>query len=112
MEFDVVVSGTEAGTVTSLPDDPWHVSRKGVVVKPYTSFWFLNNKSTNSRAMTARSSAGGSQRCKRKCISPLQSVQCVGPRGGDVGLQNPDFRILTPLNGVRGGSTYIGTYTL
>ena len=36
-------------------------------------------------------------------MSPLQSVQCVGPRGGDVGLQNPDFRILTPLNGVREG---------
>ena len=47
MEFDVVVSYTEAGTVTSLPDDPWHVSRKGVVVKPYTSFWFPNDKSTN-----------------------------------------------------------------
>ena len=45
----MVVSDTEAGTVTSLPlpDDPWHVSRKGVVVKPYASFWFLNNKSTN-----------------------------------------------------------------
>ena len=47
MEFDVVVSYTEAGTVTSLPDDRWHVSRKGVVVKPYTSFWFPNDKSTN-----------------------------------------------------------------
>ena len=47
MEFDVVVSYTEAGTVTSLPDDPWHVSRKGVVVKPYAnaSFWSMNNKS-------------------------------------------------------------------
>ena len=28
MELDVVVSDTDAGTVTSLPDDPWHVSRK------------------------------------------------------------------------------------
>ena len=46
MEFDVDVSYTEAGTVTSLPDDPWHVSRKGVVVKPYASFWSMNNKST------------------------------------------------------------------
>lgn len=45
MEFDVVVSYTEAGTVTSLPDDRWHVSRKGVVVKPYASFWSMNNKS-------------------------------------------------------------------
>ena len=45
----------------------------------------------------------GRQRCKRKCMSPLQSVQCVGPRGGDVGLQNPDFRILPPLNGRSGG---------
>ena len=41
-----IVSYTEAGTVTSLPDDPWHVSRKGVVVKPYASFWSMNNKST------------------------------------------------------------------
>ena len=46
IKFDVAVSDTEAGTVTSLPDDPWHVSRKGVVVKPYASFWSMNNKST------------------------------------------------------------------
>ena len=103
MEFDVVVSYTEAGTVTSLPDDPWHVSRKGVVVKPYASFWFPTTRAQTGRAMPARSSAGGSQRCKRKCMSPLQSVQCVGPRGGDVGLHNPDFRILPPLNGRSGG---------
>ena len=40
MELDVVVSDTDAGTVTSLPDDPWHVSRKGVVVKPYARSGF------------------------------------------------------------------------
>ena len=42
-----------------------------------------------------------------KCMSPLQSVQCVGPRGGGVGLQTSDFRILTPLNGVGEGKGLI-----
>ena len=33
--------------VTSLLDDPWHVSRRGVVIKPFTSWWDPTDKSTD-----------------------------------------------------------------
>ena len=44
-----IVSYTEAGTVTSLPDDPWHVSRKrqGRRREAIRVVLVSNNKSTN-----------------------------------------------------------------
>ena len=31
----------------TLEDDPWHVIRKGIMIKPYTSWWDPNDKSTD-----------------------------------------------------------------